>query len=253
MKKVLLACACLLFIISGFSQSTDEIVAAIQKEANENSQLENLAHELMDVVGPRLVGTPQMKKANDWAVAKYATWGITAENQEWGKWRGWERGITHIDLVSPRVVSLSGMQLAWSPSTSKKGITANLIALPKISDSLAFVRWLPNVKGKFVMVSMPQSTGRPDYNWEEFATEESFKKMKTERDAQEKAWRENLKNTGYTSRNINKALEEAGAVGILQSRWSKAFGANKIFSAGTKKVPAIDLSLEDYGMLHRMV
>lgn len=253
MKKGLLTCVCLLFITIGFSQTAEEIVSEIQKEATENSQLENLAHELMDVIGPRLVGTPQMKKANDWAVTKYAKWGISAENQEWGKWRGWERGITHVDLVSPRVVSLSGMQLAWSPSSGKKGITANLITLPEVSDSLAFIRWLPNVKGKFVMVSMHQPTGRPDYNWEEFATEESFKKMKTERDVQQKAWRQNMNNTGYTSRNINEVLEEAGAVGIVQSRWSKAFGANKIFSAGTKKVPAIDLSLEDYGMLYRMV
>jgi hypothetical protein len=253
MKKGLLTFACLVFISFGFSQTTEEIVEAIQKEANENSQLEPLAHHLMDVIGPRLVGTPQMKNAHDWAVKKYAEWGITAENQEWGKWKGWQRGITHIDMVSPRVVSLSGMQLAWSPSTGKKGVTANLITLPEVSDSLAFVKWLPKVKGKFVLVSMNQPTGRPDYNWEEFATKESFEKMKTERDAQTKAWRASYKNTGYTSRNINKALEAAGAVGIVQSRWSNGFGANKIFSAGTDKIPAVDVSLEDYGLLYRMV
>jgi len=33
-----------------------------------------------------------------------------------------QRGITHVDLISPRVVSLSGFQLAWSPSTAQKGI-----------------------------------------------------------------------------------------------------------------------------------
>ncbi len=253
MKKGLLTCACLLFITLGFSQTTEEIVEAIQKEANENSQLEPLAHHLMDVIGPRLVGTPQMKNAHDWAVKKYAEWGITAENQEWGKWKGWQRGITHIDMVSPRVVSLSGMQLAWSPSTGKKGVTANLITLPEVSDSLAFIKWLPNVKGKFVMVSMNQPTGRPDYNWEEFATSASFEKMKTDRDALQKAWRANMNKTGYTSRNINKALEAAGAVGIIQSRWSKGFGANKIFSADTDKIPAVDVSLEDYGLLYRMV
>ncbi|MFT6794994.1 MAG: carboxypeptidase Q [Maribacter sp.] len=244
----------LLFITTlSWSQSTSDIVAAIEKEANENSQLERLAHELMDVNGPRLVGTPQMKTAHDWAVKEYATWGIAAENQEWGKWRGWERGITHVDMVSPRIASLHATQLAWNPSTSKKGVTASLITLPTIADSLAFVKWLPNVKGKIVMVSMLQPTGRPDYNWEEFATEESFEKMKTERDAQEKSWRENMNNTGYSSRTLNKALEQAGAVGIAQSRWSNGFGANKIFSAGTDKVPVVDLSLEDYGMLYRMV
>lgn len=253
MKKELLACAFLLFITVGFSQTTEEIVAAIEKEATENSQLEQLAYELMDVNGPRLVGTPQMKTAHDWAVNTYKKWGISAENQQWGTWRGWERGITHVDMVSPRIASLHATQLAWNPSTGKNGVTAELITLPMVPDSMAFVKWLPNAKGKIVMVSMLQPTGRPDYNWEEFATPESFEKMKTNREELEKKWRENLKNTGYTSRNINEALEKAGAVGIAQSRWSEGFGANKIFSAGTKKIPVVDLSLEDYGMLYRMV
>ena len=255
MKKLLLSGFFAMSIGTMFitAQTTDEMVAAIQKEANENSQLEQLAHELMDVIGPRLVGTPQMKVAHDWAVETYKKWGIEAKNEAWGKWRGWQRGITHVDLVEPRVVTLSGMQLAWSPSTGSKGITANLITLPTAADSLAFAKWLPNVKGKLVMVSMEQPTGRPDYNWEEWATEESFEKMKKERQAKEEAWRQNYRNTGYTSRNINEALEKAGAVGIVQSRWSDGFGANKIFSARTKKIPAIDLSLEDYGMLYRMV
>ncbi len=245
-----------LFMLQGiiaFAQTTQEIVDKIVKEANENSQLEPLAHELMDVIGPRLVGTPQMKKAHDWAVQKYAQWGIAAENEKWGQWRGWERGITHVDLVSPRVVSLSGMQLAWSPSTPKKGLTAGMIIIPDVADSLAFQKWLPNVKGKFVMVSMMEPTGRPDYNWKEYATEESFEKMKQDRNALNEAWRERYKKTGYTTRNINAALEAAGAIGILQSRWSEGFGANKIFGANTKKIPVVDLSLEDYGLLYRMV
>ena len=238
---------------SQVSEKAKEMAAQIVKEANENSQLEKLAHELLDVIGPRLVGTPQMKKANDWAVAKYGSWNIKAKNQEWGKWRGWERGITHIDLVSPRVVSLSGMQLAWSPSTTKKGITSGLEIIPDLPDSLAFSKWLPTVKGKIVMVSMYQHTGRPDYNWEEFATEASLNKMKSDRETYTKAWRERIRKTGYNSRTINAVLEKAGAIGIVQSRWSQGFGANKIFSANTKKIPVVDLSLEDYGMLYRMV
>ncbi len=247
----------LLFLFSGFllihAQSPAEMASAIEKEASENSQLPLLAHELMDVVGPRLVGTPQMKNAHDWAVSTFAKWGISAENEAWGTWRGWERGITHIDMLSPRVVSLSGRQLAWSPGTSSKGITANLITIPALPDSAAYAKWMPAVKGKFVMVSMPQPTGRPDYNWEEFATPESFEKMKADRDAMEDAWNQKIRNTGYNSRTINEALEKAGAAGIVQSRWSSGFGANKIFSAGTKKIPAVDLSLEDYGMLYRLV
>src|SRR5690554_4574402 len=134
-----------------FSQENNKIVEALLNEAYGNSHLEILGHELMDDIGPRLVGTPQMQRAHDWAVAKYKSWGISAENQQYGEWKGWERGITHIDMVHPRIQTLKGTQLAWNPGTSSKGITAECIILPEISDSLSFQKWLPQVKGKFVM------------------------------------------------------------------------------------------------------
>lgn len=252
MKKL---CVIALLLIGHFSfaQSRDSImVASIVKEATDNSQLEKLAQELIDGIGPRLVGTPQMQQAHDWAVAKYGTWGITARNEKWGEWRGWERGISHIDMVFPRVKSLEGMQLAWSPGTNGKTITAELIILPDVADSVAFQKWLPNVKGKFVMISMLQPTGRPDYNWDTFATKESFEKMKKERAAQTEAWRNRTSKTGFTNRTLPVVLENAGAVGVVMSNWSAGFGVNKIFGAYTKKVPTIDISLEDYGLLYRL-
>ena len=56
---------------------------------------------------------------------------------------------------------------------ARKSVEAEVIAMPIHKDSLAFVQWLPQVKGKFVMVSMPQPTGRPDANWQEYALPES--------------------------------------------------------------------------------
>jgi hypothetical protein len=235
------------------AQKADSLmVQAIVKEATTNSQLQNLAHQFIDVIGPRLTGTPQMQQANDWAVKTYQGLGITARNEKWGEWRGWERGISHIDLVYPRVRSLEGMQLAWSPSTNGKTVTAETIIVPDVADSIAFKAWLPSVKGKFVLISMAQPTGRPDYNWQEFATKESFDKMKAERTAQTDAWRRRMGKTGMNARALAVALENAGAVGIVQSNWSNGFGVNKIFGANTKKVPTVDISLEDYGLLYRL-
>lgn len=236
-----------------FSQQKNPVIENILNEAYQNSQLETLGHELLDDIGPRLVGTPQMQQAHDWAVSKFKSWGIAAENQQWGEWKGWERGITHIDLIRPRVQTLHGTQLAWSPGTNKKGVTAECIVIPEIKDSLSFQRWLPQVKGKFILVAMKQPTGRPDDNWKEWATPESFEKMKKERDAQTQAWNENIKRSGYDRRSIISALENAGAAGIIDSYWSKGFGANKIFGARTKKIPTVDIQLEDYTMLYRMV
>ena len=244
----------LAFTVNGIlAQDNNPVVDKIVKEATENSQLEKLAHELFDRIGPRLVGTPQMQAANDWAVDKYTGWGIAARNEKWGEWKGWERGVTHIDMVSPRVKSLEGTQLAWSPSTKGKTVTAELIILGDAADSMAFQQWLPNVKGKFVMVSMLQPTGRPDYNWKEFATKESFDKMTKDRDVITKAWASRIKKTGYSARMLNLVLEKAGAAGIVGNNWSQGFGVDKIFNAVTQKIPTVDIALEDYGMLYRLV
>ncbi|HEX7845994.1 MAG TPA: M20/M25/M40 family metallo-hydrolase [Chitinophagaceae bacterium] len=246
----------LLLLILPFTvvaQQKDSIlISKIIKEANENSQLEKLGHELLDGIGPRLVGTPLMQKAHDWAVAKYKSWGIDARNEKWGEWRSWERGVTHIDMVYPRVKTLEGMQLAWSPGTNGKTITAEVIILADVADSIAFAQWLPQVKGKFVMISMNQPTGRPEYNWKEFGTEESQEKIKKLKAQQTEAWNKRISKTGYTSRTLPVALENAGAVGVIASLWSNGFGVNKIFGANTKKVPTIDISLEDYGLLYRL-
>ena len=69
------------------------VIEAIVEKANNDSKLELLAHELMDQVGPRLVGTPEMQTSHDWVVNKYKSWGIAAEYQQWGEWRAGQRGI----------------------------------------------------------------------------------------------------------------------------------------------------------------
>jgi len=254
MKKTLQLFAFLFLITSSLAvaQSQEEVVDQIVTEATENSQLEELAHHLLDVIGPRLVGTPQQQEAHDWAVELFEGWGIEARNEEFGTWRGWERGVTHVDLIEPRVVTLEAMQLAWSPSTPEGGIEAEVVSLPWVDSAEEFEEWLSTIDGKFVLVSMPQKTGRPDYNWEEWATDESFEKMKSDREEQTRAWRENIDRTGYNQRNLPEALEEAGAAGLLMSNWSRGFGTNKIFGAGTDNIPHIDVLLEDYGMLWRL-
>ncbi len=254
MKKLLLTTILVLFTLTAtYAQSQSEVIDRIVQEANENSHLEELGHYLMDVVGPRLVGTPQMQHAHDWAVETFQSWGIQAENQQFGEWRGWERGITHVDMISPRVVTLEAMQLAWSPTTPEGGVEAGIVIIPDVSSEAEFQAWLPNVEGNFVMISMHQPTGRPDHNWEKFATEESLASMRERRVAETRAWNQRISNAGHNQRSLISALEEAGAVGILMSNWSQEFGINKVFGAATQSIPQIDILLEDYGMLFRMV
>ncbi|MHC5353796.1 M20/M25/M40 family metallo-hydrolase [Myroides sp. LJL115] len=235
------------------AQNTNPVIDAIIKEGTENSHLKEYSFELLDVIGPRLVGTPEMMQAHNWVIDKYNDLGIDARNEEYGTWKGWERGTSEITMLTPRVHSIEGMQLAWSPASKKNGVEAEVVILEDFQNKAEFEAWLKTIKGKIVMISMHQKTGRPDHQWKEYATPESYQKMVDQKKEDTKNWSNRIKNTGYTAKTLPRALEEAGAVGIVTSNWSGVVGANKVFAAHTDKIPAVDIALEDYGLLYRLV
>ncbi|CAA7393029.1 hypothetical protein [Chryseobacterium fistulae] len=48
------------------NEKMNPMVQNFVNEVNTNSQLEDMAYELLDGIGPRLVGTPEMLAANEW-------------------------------------------------------------------------------------------------------------------------------------------------------------------------------------------
>jgi len=230
----------------------DPVIKKIWTEAMDSTQLPVLAHQLLDVIGPRLTGTPQLPKANSWVAEKYKSWGIDAQQEQYGTWRGWDRGTSHIDLLQPRVRTLEGTMLAFSPGTRKGGVSARLIALPDLVDSVAFQRWLPSAAGKFVLLSAPQPTGRPDKDWEEFGTKESFDSLKALRERIRLNWEHRIKVTGCKADSLPVVLEAAGAAGVISSMWSQGWGVHRVFDTRTTTIPAVALSLEDYALVYRL-
>jgi len=228
------------------------VLRAIWNEGTSNSQIETLAQALLDSIGPRLTGTPQQKLASDWAIGQYRSWGIPARDEQYGTWRGWERGITHVDLIQPRVRSLEGMMLAWSPGTGGQPVQGPVVVLPDVRSQAEFEAWLPQARGKFVLISFAQPTCRPDDNWAKWATEETFERMQRDRRAASEAWDQRVARTGLTTRTLPVRLEEAGALGVIASNWSAGWGVNKVFQARTQRVPQLDISCEDYGLLFRL-
>lgn len=229
----------------------DAVISRMWAEGTEGSQVGRLAQTLLDSVGPRLTGAPESEAASAWIVQTYGSWGIDARKEEYGTWRGWRRGVTHVDLLEPRVRSLEAMMLAWSPGT-EKAVSGEVVALPDLSTPADLEAFLGSVDGKFVLLSSPEATCRPDANWQEFATPESLQRMRDAREAREAAWRENIGASGLTARELARRVEEAGAAGVFTSRWSNGWGVQKIFSASTEDVPTIDVSCEDYGLLFRL-
>ncbi len=235
----------------------DPALARIWRLGMDSSLTPTLAQVLFDSIGPRLTGTAIQRNANDWLVRTYASWGISAHNEKVGTWRGWRRGYSHIDLVAPRVRTLEGTMLGFSPGTGKKDLVAGTIILPRFEDSTAFVRWLPQAKGKLVLVAAPQPTCRPADNWEKNATPESKARMDSLRAAVRREWAgPDVRGTGYSlalgTGELGMRMEQAGIAGMLTSRPKDGWGTIEIFDSYNTRAPAVALSCEDYGLVYRL-
>jgi hypothetical protein len=229
----------------------DPVLERIWRLGMDSSHLARTAQVLLDSIGPRLTGSPGQKSAHDWLVQAYAGYGIGARNEPYGTWRGWRRGITHLDLVQPRVRSLEAMLLAWSPGT-KGRVEGKVVILPEAADADAFRAWLPQAKGAFVLTSFPQPSCRPDSSVKQSATKESFERYLKERKDAQDAWTKRVRAAGVPTDSLHALVAAAGARGIVTSLWSGGWGVDRIFGTRVATVPVVDVSCEDYGLLFRL-
>ena len=234
----------------------DPVLRAIWDEATSRSELEPLAQALLDSLGPRLTGTPGMERAQDWAVSMLRGWGIDAELEQYGTWEGWERGPSHIDLLEPRVRSLEGRILAWSPGTGGEPVEGDVTHLPPIGSPADWQAFLATVRGEWVLLSFPQPTCRPDEQWVEFQQEGSGLRMAQARQEAQARWAASMEAAreaaGGSTADLHAALEQAGAAGIITSQWPGAPGTVRVFDAENRETPTFELSCEDYGLVHRL-
>ena len=113
-----------------------EVYAQIKAEETNNSKIMWIIHEIADVHGPRVTGTPKLKAADDWAVETMASWGLANTHLEPWTFQppsaaapvpGWENVELLADAVAPFHGQLMVQPLAWTPST--KGVVMAQVVL----------------------------------------------------------------------------------------------------------------------------
>ena len=231
--------------------TADPVIRRMWDEGmTDRSNLPRMAQALLDSIGPRLSASPGHYQAIDWAQAQLQGWGVTARKEQYGTWMAWERGYTRLELIAPRVRSLEGTILAWSGAPLRP-VEGDVVIPPAFATAAEAATWVATTRGKYVALSFPEPTCRPDENWERLATPESVTKMQAERTAARQAFARGLQ-PGGGARALANAIESAGAAGVLNLYWSGGWGANKVMSAGGDRIPQLDLSCEDYGLLYRL-
>src|SRR6516164_5065086 len=88
-------------------------------EAKHDSEIMKNLQYLSDVVGPRLTGSANLKKANEWTAEKMRSYGLSNVHREpWEIPAGWERGTAYARIIEPDTGrNLFLAAAGWSPGT----------------------------------------------------------------------------------------------------------------------------------------
>lgn len=97
-----------------------EAISRIRYEGFHNSKVMDYATGLMDSIGERLTGSPNMKRANEWARDQLTAAGLSnAHLESWGPFgRGWANQYVNARMTTPDIVPLIVYSKAWTPGTN---------------------------------------------------------------------------------------------------------------------------------------
>jgi hypothetical protein len=129
-------------------------------EAKHGSEIMTNLTYLSDVIGPRLTGSPNLRRANDWAAERMRAYGLSNVHLEgWSVPVGWERGTTSVRLVEPaNNRPLLAAAMGWTPGTN--GPIVGDVVVVKGRTVADMAPYKGKLKGAIVLRGEP-STIRP--------------------------------------------------------------------------------------------
>lgn len=156
--RVLVRLVCFVLTLSSFSplwsQETVDLepISRIRYEGFHNSKVMDYATELMDSIGERLTGSPNMKRANEWTRDELAGMGLSnAHLEAWGPFgRGWASQYVNVRMTSPDIVTLIAYPKAWTPGTN--GAVQGHCIRAIIEDQKDFEKYKGKLAGMIVIL-----------------------------------------------------------------------------------------------------
>ena len=124
-----------------------EMVTRIRYEGFRNSKVMEIASGLMDGIGPRLTGSPNMKRANEWTRDQLTSFGLSnAHLESWGPFgRGWANEYINVRMTSPDIAPLIAYAKAWTPGTN--GVLKGKCIRVKIENKKDFDKYRGKLAG----------------------------------------------------------------------------------------------------------
>ncbi len=127
-----------------------EVMSQIRNEGFHNSKVMEIEGQLTDVIGPRLTGSPNMRRANEWTRDQFTEWGlVNAHLESFPFGRGWSNEYTEVRMVAPQASPLLAYPKAWTVSTN--GVVRGSVIKVKLATQADLDKYKGQLSGKIVL------------------------------------------------------------------------------------------------------
>ena len=229
----------------------------IDQAMNHSEVMQNLEY-LADMIGPRLTGSPAMKRANDWTAERFKAYGLGATLEPWQYGVTWERGPATFRITEPFQRNLVGHSWAWTAGTGGKTLSGPVV-LVDVSTPESLAANLPKVKGAWLLFRPAATIWNPDGPT---MTAADSAAQRAEQERRVAAFRAASADTSEAARKARQQfntdrpylLKQAGALGVLTDG-SKEHGLLTMSGSANNvsPLPNIVIAHEDYALFDRLI
>src|SRR5262245_47255742 len=243
-------------------QHTLEMINRIRYEGFRNSKVMETASGLMDGIGGRLTGSPNMKRANEWTRDKLTEFGlVNAHLEPWSPFgRGWANEVVSVRMTSPDTVPLIAYAKAWTPGTD--GPVRAKVVRATIRTPQDWQRYKGKLAGKIVLLG-DDAEVKPSteplyerYSEKTLADIEHYQVPPERNLAQLREFQQRAR----AQRQINKFFDDEKVVAVIDhSRGSINGGTVFVQSGGSYKVgqtagtPQLTMATEQWNRIARIL
>jgi len=152
---------------------------AIREEGLQRSHIMDYAGGLIDGIGPRLTGSPNMAKANAWTRDQLTKMGcVNAHLEDWGEFgMGWQQLNTWVRMTEPDTAVFVAQATPWSPATNGP-VTAQAVSVV-VNESGDMAKYKGKLSGKIVLLGAMRDVPVPDKPFFERYSDKDLKELES--------------------------------------------------------------------------
>lgn len=240
-----------------------EMVEKIREEGLERSQVMEILWYLTDYSGPRLTGSPGLKRAMEWCRNEMRDWGLeNVEIEPWGQFgHGWELERFSIHMNEPYYSPIIAYPKAWTRSTG--GVLKGKPILLEYEQVEDLEKYKGKLAGAIVMMPMNRKIDigfEPDARrFEDSRLQEMSEPIDPSQNPDDSRRIARFRKRMELRQHLRKLLNGEGVAAILEGGSRGKHGTLFVSSGGSFRmegepgVPAAVVAAEHYARMVRLI